>query len=180
MRVAVAFSGLLALVLTMGGLSGCASSKMPGWYQTPPSDPDHLYGVATATSKDMQMAINKAKTEAQTSLAQQLDTQLGNLTKQFQEEVGGGQDSELLQQFSSATKAVTNQSLVGAKIDQTKLVKEEGLQRAYVLMSLPIGAVNKLLVDKIKADQNLYTRFQATKAYEELNNELEKYEKTQK
>ena len=172
-------------LLVLGLLSGCASTpkkaveNIPDWYLNPPSDPSYLFAAATATSKSMQLAVDKAKTQAQTALAQQLETRLGNLTKRFQEETGVGEDSELLQQFTSATKVVTKQTLIGARIDKKQLTPEKGIYRAYVLMSLPIGRANQLLMDKIKANQNLYTRFRATQAFEELNKELEEYERQQ-
>ena len=124
----------------------------------------------------MQLALQKARTTAQTELAQQLGTRLANLTKQFQEEVGLEADSELLTQFSSTTKAVTNETLTGAAVDQQKLVAEKRIYRAYVLMSLPLGGANQLLMDKIAANQNLYTRFRATQAFDALNAELEALE----
>ena len=154
-----------------------ALKNIPEWFLSPPADASYLFAAATATSRDMQMAIQKAKTTAQSDLAQQLETKLGNLTKQFQEETGLGGDSELLTQFTSATKVVTNQTLNGTRMDQRQLIPEKGIYRAYVLMSLPIGVANQQLMEKIKANQNLYTRFRATKAFEELDSELEGMEK---
>ena len=43
-------------------------------------------------------------------------------------------------------------------------------------MEMPIGQANKELMSKIKANQNLYTRFRATQAYKELDEEIEKFE----
>jgi len=83
------------------------------------------------------------------------------------------EDSEILQQFSSATKAVTDQTLTGARTDEKKIAPERGIYRAYVLMSLPIGAANQQLMDKIQENKSLYTRFRSTQAFEELNRELE-------
>ena len=127
------------------------------------------------TSRDMQVCLKKAKAEAQMDLAQQMETKLSNLTKQFQEEVGVDEDSELLQQFSSATKVVTDQTLNGARLDKQEILPERGIYRAYVLMSLPIGPANQLLMDKLKSNQALYTRFRATQAFEDLDKELKAY-----
>ena len=144
----------------------------PDWFLKPPADSENLFATATATSRDMQLALQKARTAAQANLAQQLGTRMANLTKQFQEETGQDVNSEFLSQFSSTTKAVTNETLVGATVDRQKLVSERGIFRAYVLMNLPIGGANRLLIDKIKANQNLYTRFRATEAFDALNREL--------
>ena len=148
----------------------------PDWFLKPPTDSEHLFATASATSRDMQLALQKARTTGQTELAQQLGTRLANLTRQFQEETGLAEDSELLTQFSSATKAVTNETLVGAAVDQQKLIPENRIYRAYVLMKLPIGKANRLLLDRIAANQNLYTRFRATEAFDALNKELEAFE----
>ena len=182
MRVYVVLSCWASLVL-----AGCAAKTtnltpspteqalkdMPAWFLTPPTDPNLLFAAATMTSRDMQMSLQKAKAQAQADLAQQLETRMANLTKQFQEEVGSGDDSELLQQFTSATKIVTSQTLNGAKVEQQQLRPEEGIYRAYVLMSLPIGSANQALMEKIRANEALHTRFRATQAFEELNHELE-------
>jgi hypothetical protein len=119
------------------------------------------------------MSLRKAQTSAQADLAQQLGTRMAVLTKNFQEEVGSNDDAELLQQFSSATKAVTSQTLVGARVDQRKILPERGIYRAYVLMSLPLGAANALLMESIQANEALNTRFRASAAFEELSKELE-------
>jgi hypothetical protein len=147
--------------------------KAPAWFLSTPTDPSYLYAAATMTSRDMQMAIQKAETQARTNLAQQMESKVANLTKQFQEEVGADGDSELLQQFTSVTKIVTQQTLSGARSDEKELLSEKGIYRAYVLMSLPIGEANQQLMEKIKANQALYTRFRATKGFEELNKEIE-------
>jgi hypothetical protein len=146
--------------------------KIPDWFLQPPADAENLYAAASATSRDMQVALEKARTAAQADLAQQLSTRLGNLTRQFQEETGMEEDAELLTQFSAATKAVTDQTLVGARLDRRALLPEKGVYRAYVLLRLPLGAANRLLLERVRADQALYTRFRATRAFEELDKEL--------
>lgn len=151
----------------------------PKWMLSPPAVDDHLTAAATMTSRDMQTAFDKARNMAQVDLAQQLGVRMANLSKQFQEEVGLASDSEFLTQFSSATKATTDETLVGARIDQQKVVPEGNVYRAYVLMRLPIGAANQLLMDKLSSHQNVYTRFRATQAYADLDAEIEKYRQQQ-
>ena len=184
--------GILAMLLALVAFAGCGGGAkttnltpqpepqvvgIPEWFVSPPTDASYLFATATMTSRDMQMAIQKAETAARADLAQEMETRLGSLTKQFQEEVGLNEDSELMQQFTSATKLVTKQTLVGSRTDQKKVVPEKGIYRAYVLMSLPIGEANQQLMEKIKANRNLYTRFRATQAFDELNKELEAIKK---
>ena len=150
--------------------------KAPDWFLDLPENKNYFYGVGTATSRDMQVGLSKARITAQADLAQQLTTHLGNLTKQFQEETGLGSDSELLTQFSATTKAVADETLIGSKEDQREIMSEDQIYRVYVLMSLPLGKVNERLMKKIKSDQNLLTRFRATQAYEDLEKELKALE----
>ena len=82
-------------------------SQAPNWYLSVPHDSDHLNAVGSATSRDMNTAVEKAKMLARNDLAQQLSTDLGSLTKQFQQETGLGDESQFLTQFSSAVKAVS-------------------------------------------------------------------------
>lgn len=150
--------------------------KIPAWYLNPPQEDDYLFATSTSTSRDMQVAVQKAKVTAQASLAQQLETNLSDLTKNFQNETGLGSDSELITEFSAATKAVTQQTLNGTRVTQQEILPEKDIYRVYLLMSLPIGAANKQLMEKIKGNQALYTQFRATKAFEELDKEIGKLE----
>ena len=101
-----------------------------------------------------------------------MEVKMNNLTQNFGEEVGEGDDSELLQQFTSVTKSVTSQTLNGSRVVESKVLVESGIYRAYVLMSLPIGEANRQLMQEIRENKNLYTRFRATQAFEELDKEL--------
>ena len=119
---------------------------VPDWFLDPPQKSDYLFATASMTSKDMQLSIQKAKTVAQADLAQQLETRMGNLTRQFREEVGEGEDSDLMQEFTTATKAVTDQTLNGVRLEKQLPVGDQGVYRSYVLMSIPIGKANKQLM----------------------------------
>ena len=77
---------------------------VPDWFLDPPQKSDYLFATSSMTSKDMQLSIQKAKTVAQADLAQQLETRTGNLTRQFREEIGEGEDSDLMQEFTQPRK----------------------------------------------------------------------------
>lgn len=168
---------LLLLVL------GCASKgttkvgeiEIPDWYLNPPTSENYIYGKNTATSQDLQLAIDKAKQGARLDIAENLESHIMGLIKQFDEEVGGVEEGELLTQFTQVSKNVVDQTLVGSRENKTK-VKEEGKgYRAFVLMELPIGKAREELMKQLTSseNENLYTRFRASQSFQELKEEIE-------
>lgn len=79
-------------------------------------------------------------------------------------------------QFTQAQKQIVSQQLIGSRVYKTWPKDQGGLYRVYVLMELPIGPANQALLNHIKNNQNMYTRFRAKPAYEELEEEVKKYE----
>jgi hypothetical protein len=154
-------------------------STIPDWFSKPPLADDKFFGVATSESRDMQLAVDKAVAGSRAQIAQQLEVKFGGIVKRFQEETGAG-NSELLDQFTQSYKLVSSQTLNGVRAKEQKVIPGEGTYRAYVLMEMPIGEANKALMAKLSSQQALYTRFQATQAFKELNQELEKYEAANK
>jgi len=175
-----------ALVVTIG-MVGCAGKsspnlepkkmpKAPDWFVKPPADNNHLIGVATATSLDLQTAIDKARQDSRVEIARQMDVRMEGLAKRFVEETGLDEDAELLGMFTQVSKSVVSDSLTGSRTAKQKLDTEGAVYRAYVLMEMPIGEANSRFVEKIRAQKQLYTRFRATEAFEELDREVQKYE----
>lgn len=81
------FSHFLLLLVSLFYLSGCGGSattnisNVPDWYNNPPSDPNYLFAPATAVSKDMQLAVDKAVTGGRAEIARQTEVKLKGLQK---------------------------------------------------------------------------------------------------
>ncbi len=159
-----------------GGASKATLRAMPKWFTSPPKDDKFLYAPATATSKDVQLALNKAEAEGRLQLGQQLEVKYSALTRRFAEETGSGTGADLLQEYEQTYKSVVSQVLVGTKPKDTKFQIEDGVYRAWVLMELPVGVASERLLKQIQAQEQMYARFRASQAYKELNTEVEKYE----
>jgi len=175
----------LSVLLVVLSLSACGGSTelsktdtgdIPEWYLTTPTATDYIYEAASATSRDMDLAITKASTEARAKIARTMEVKINSMQKKFEEEVGEGENSEYLSQFTQATKTIVSTELNGSQITEKKLVKDGSNWRAYVLAKYPIGAAQKAFLDKISNNNNLYTRFRATEAFAELENDVYKYE----
>lgn len=176
-----AFFGMLALYVGCGGASktnlpATSEGEEPEWYMNVPSDPNILFAAKTATSRDKQLAVDKAVQDARAEIAKQLEVKIQGLEKRFQEETGVGEDSQLLDQFTKANKSIVNQSLVGSKIEKQKTVKDGNTYRSYVLVNLPLGAAKEALVQQIKKNEQMYTKVRASQTFDELNKEIEKLE----
>lgn len=180
---------LLLWIVPLLFAAGCAGSKalqnastgdVPEWYTNIPQDPNYLFAVASATSQDMQLAIDKAVVNARTEIARQTEVKVSGIQKRFDEEVGMGENSQLMQQFTQASKTVVSTSLTGSRVRSQKTSKDGTIWRGYVLMEYPIGAASQALLNQLNGNSLMYTQFKATQAYKELDEEVQKYEEWKK
>jgi hypothetical protein len=173
-------TGFLA-VFMLSFLIGCGASTnttsegdIPAWYLQEPNNPDYLFAAASATSKDLQLAIDKATTDARANIAQQVQLKLEGLQKSFTEEVGTGENANLLEQFTTATKTVVATELTGSQVEKKEVIQDGDLFRSYILVKYPIGAAGQALLGQLKNKEELYTRFRSSQAYKELEEEIKK------
>lgn len=182
MKKLVALSSIVLIFLffiSCGGTKELAKTDtgdIPSWYLTTPTANDYIFEAASSTSRDMDLAITKASTEARAKVARTLEVKVNSMQKKFEEEVGQGENSEFLSQFTQATKTVVSKEMNGSQISKKKLVKDGNNWRAYVLAKYPIGAAQKAFLKQISNNENLYTRYRATEAFKELENDVNKYE----
>lgn len=185
MRLFISFL-LVALSIMLIGCGGTKSLQatdtgdIPDWFMNVPKDPNFLYGAKTATSQDLQLALDKAATDARAEIARQVEIKVDGLQKRFQEETGTNADAQLLEQFTQANKTVVSTSLSGTQVTKQKQVKDGNLWRAYVLVEYPVGAANQAFLQQMKKNEQLYTRFRATQTFKELEDEVKKLDDAKK
>jgi len=181
---------MLALTLSLSGCfwarkvddgSNPALTKtlksMPGWYtRAPKSDSSHIYAPATATSQELQTAINKAQVEGRAGIAAQLEVKYAGITEKLVSEKGIGRDAAIVSEFQQSYRAVIGQVLVGSAPKEQQVGVEEGVYRVFVLMDLPVGAASRRLLDQLKAQDAVYAQLKGTSAFRELNDEVERYD----
>lgn len=156
------------------------TASVPQWYARMPQDPNYIFATATATSRDLQTAVDKAEIDARNKIAQQIGTKLSGYQKRFKEEIGVADSSEYMETFTQAIKTVTSEVLNGSRAKEQDVRPEGQVYRAFVLMEMPIGPANAQLMQKIRQNQAMYTRFRASQAFAELDKEVEKYEESRK
>lgn len=158
-----------------GGSSQTNIDNIPDWYLNKPSDPNYLFAPARAQSKDLQLAVDKATTDGRAEIAREIETKLQGLQKKFDEEVGVGEDAQLLQQFTQAEKTVVSTVLSGSSVIKKAVFEDDDLYEAYVLVQYPIGAASAAYMNQLKQTQ-AYTRFRSSETFKELDEEVKKYE----
>ena len=179
-----------ALILTgcgsKGGpdLSPEASRKTiksaPDWMLNPPYKEGFVQHASTATSQDIQMALDKARTSAATTLAGLIESEWNGLIKRAQEETGLAENSKIIDHFSNTQEQIISNRLQDIRVARRKLQEEKTddsrrIYRAYVLVEYDQGAAQKRLLAKIKADEQLYNALRATELYEEMEDKVEAY-----
>lgn len=181
----------IVTLITLAMFVGCSSSKgpdlspeasrktiknVPDWFVNTPEKEGYKYHSATATSQDLQMAIDKAALNAANALAGQMDSEMSAMVKRAQEETGLGSESHVIDQFSQAQEQIISQSLKDYRIAKKELQEEKGnIYRAYVLIEWDAGAANERFLAQIKADEQLYTAMRTTELFDEMEKKVEAY-----
>lgn len=134
---------------------------------------------ADATGRE-DLALMKATLNGRTQLAQLFEVNMQVLEKNFIEEVGSTDKAEVNSMFSQTTKAITKTTLNGSRNLSTPLVWKDGKNiTVKVVVGIDPKTLNSAVMAELKsAGPNLYERFRASQSFNELQKEMENYEKS--
>ena len=153
-------------------------SKTPAWYTQPPVDTNSVYQSASESSPDMQRAMDKAVMTAKSQLASKLGDRVSQKIKEFASESGTINDEQVVRTIETARISVTtDQNVAGYVLEKSEVVPEGNRYRAYVLLRYPVGENNKVISAQVKKNAILDGKVKASKAWEDLENEIEKAKK---
>lgn len=160
-------------------LTGCGGVKVLDKQPWPDPSPDerYIYETASATSKDMQTAIDKATQIAMENISKKVEAYVQSLTKLYRAETGANEDSEFLQDFTSVSKTLADLTLSNINLLKKEVgygTKDKSYYRAYVLLRFPMYEYKERLLNEIKRREKLYTRLRSTQPFIELEREVEK------
>jgi len=196
MLSAILFIGLI------GGLGGCATpepgspvavaleqaekeedkadateqtvDELPDWFLNMPPDAHSIFARGTATSPDLQLAMDKAVLSAKRSLADSIKSRISSSMDVFVTEVGQGADIDLITEVERVTKNLfTEVNVVGYSQVEAKVIAQGTNYRAYILLQYPHGDANRILIDQVKNSQVLEAKLRKSKAFKELEEEIE-------
>ena len=181
---------ILLVIVAMVFMFGCAGgsiSNMPKWYEKMPTKKGLIYENGTATSKDMQLAVNKATLDAVSRLTGQLNSEISAFNKRAQEDTGLGANSKIIDDFSQVQEQVMSEQLSGVKTDKKSVFIDKNakdqygrkaeIYRAYVLIAYDEEFATQRLLNRIRENEALYNAMRATQLYEEMEEKVEDYRK---
>jgi len=175
--------------------SGKVLNKVPEWYMadyaekqacdlkifdTKDNEKQCIFGVATAVSPDLQLAIEKAKMLAKAELADIIKGEMNKQSKQFITELGKTETKTVVTEVESTlVNVIKNTPVRGYEIfEQDVTLTDKGYYRAWVGLRLPLGDFNKMYdynIDQAVDAHNI--KLQANNSYNELlTNEVVKDE----
>lgn len=188
-KFALSLSLFLLFVSGSLFLSACSSSEkaladadlgsIPAWFTNPPEDPNYVFAPSTASSRDLQTAINRATVDARAEIGRNVEVRIEAMQKNFTEEVGVDEDATFRQMFEEVSRTVVATALNGSQVKEQQTEQDGNLWRAFVLMEYPIGAANKQLMDQMREREEMYTRFRQSQSFQELEKAVEEYENRQ-
>ena len=154
-------------------------SNIPDWFINTPVNEGYRYSAATATSRDLQVAINKAELDAANSLAGRMESEMNATLERAREEVGLGADSKFVDSFKQVQEQIISKSLEDYDLVRTHPVEEKSgntyIFRAYVLVEWDETAAQKKMHNELKANELLYDQMRATELYDEMQEKVEAY-----
>ena len=153
--------------------------NIPDWFLNTPLKEGFRYETATATSQDLQLAINKATLDAASRLAATIQSEMEGYTKRVQEETGLGSDSDILDRYSQTQGQIIATALQDYIVAKKEILEEKSttqdIFRAYILIEWDEGAANKRLLAQIQADKEVYDAIRATELLNEMEEKVEAY-----
>ncbi|MBN1948212.1 MAG: hypothetical protein JW784_00550 [Candidatus Cloacimonetes bacterium] len=174
---------LLILVVLMlipaCGRSGPKDVKKayyPDWWQVQDS-PDYVQTFGMATKVSQNSSYDAAHANAMLQAAQFVENYVKGMVKNYEEEAGVN-DPQVLALTSKVVKEVANAKFENALVSkQETIILEDNHYQTFLRVSIPKDAINKNTLNKIRNEEALYNQFKASQAFNELDKEIEDYDK---
>ena len=164
---------------------GNVVDKVPQWYMADINDSKAcdkkifgkdkdkvcIYGVGTAVSPDLNLAIEKAKMLAKAELADIIKGEMNKESKQFITELGKTETKTIVSEVESVLVNIIKDTKVrGYEIfEQDVTLTKSNYYRAWIGLRLPMGEFNKMYNFTIEEAVDAYNlKSKAAVAYENL------------
>lgn len=124
---------------------GNKEANIADFYLEPPAHTaTDAYFAGTAVSRDLSMANEKAKLDAERKLANFLEGRVKTMTRTYKVDGGNGDENAYAEKTEVVAVKAAKASIAGAQRVNIKVYQEGKLFRVYVLMKFPLGEANKI------------------------------------
>ncbi len=149
-------------------------SKVPAWFLNTESSPDFVYANATEISSDLQLSIDMAMLSGKRQLAQILGEMVSSRMTDFAAQSGSTQDGAVNKEVERVTKSVVaDVQLGGYQREKIEVLPNGKTFRTYVRLSYSTADLKRIMSKEIQKNEVLNTKIRRTKAFEELEKEIE-------
>ncbi|MCB5253506.1 MAG: hypothetical protein RBR69_05990 [Candidatus Cloacimonadaceae bacterium] len=183
----VLFAVILVSLTLM--ILGCGSNKnkvkpdgdlvyRPAWWSEQ-NDPDYVCTYGQSANMSENASLTAARSIAMSNAAQYVQTNVESMMKYYLEEAGVV-DPGLLSLTSNIIKTSAKTEFSGAIIgkNETRRVDEGNGPRfkTWIQMKIPKEQINKSVWQNVRNEEALYNQFKASQAFQELDEQMKKYE----
>ena len=152
-----------------------ATSIIPTWYKTLPKEDNIIYTVGSATSPNLQLAVDMATLNAKYTLADRINGKLDAMMKTFTSKIGSDDiDSSVLEEVEKVSKnVIASVDVAGYNPKEIEVYPSGTQYRAFVLLEYSDNEARKIIINRLRKDQMVYSKLKSTNAWKELENEVE-------
>ena len=149
-------------------------SKTPDWFLQNDNNPDAIYVPATEGAVDMQLSIDMAMLSAKRLLTQNLGELISSRMTEFATQTNSGDDITLSKEIERLTKTlIAEVQLNGYTRDRITVIPNGREYQTYVRLRYPTEELKKMMAKEVKKNNIMATKVRKTKAFEELEKEIE-------
>ena len=149
-------------------------AKVPVWVAQPPESPNAWYEIGVESSTDMQMAMDMAMLSAKRSLAFRLAGRVSAMMKNGASQTGTSEDPVVVNEIDRVAKIVATDVNIAGFVREKQEIQQDGKKyKVFVLLRYPLGESNKVIADQVKKSAILDAKVRASKAFQELEQEIE-------
>lgn len=149
-------------------------NNAPEWFLRDETGADAIYVTATEGSVDMQLSIDMAMLSAKRLLTNSLGEVISSRMTEFASQATSGDDLVLNKEIERVTKSMIAEVMLnGYTRDRIQVIPNGKEYQTYVRLRYPTDELKKVLAKEIKKNNIMAAKVRKTKAFEELEKEIE-------
>lgn len=173
------FSAFMLIIASCGGskaVQGDVRIEVPCSGPEYRTNNEYFRASAVGLSSDMNIARQKAMTEARTVLAQAIEVKVSAVTDNYSSSYQMGEDEEARSRFQQLSRQAVQQQLSGIRVLCEETMKSpEGKYKVYVAIELSGEDIMKAAANRISEDEKLRTDFEYEKFKKVFEEEMSKF-----